>query len=164
MSCNERLLRLLDEKQVWHEVLPHQQAFTAQDVAHVAHVSGKRLAKVVVVREGTRSFFLCVLPAPAHLDFAILKRMTGRHDLGLASEEELARLFPDCDAGTMPPFGRLYGLPFYLDACFRSEEDVYFQAGNHTEIVRMRTADFERLAGPPAGVFCMHGALHVAHV
>ena len=100
----------------------------------------------------------------AHLDFTILKRMTGRHELGLASEEEMSRLFPDCDLGAMPPFASLYGMPLYLDACFRSEPDVYFQAGNHHEVVRMRYADFERLAGPPAGVFCMHGALHVAHV
>jgi Ala-tRNA(Pro) deacylase len=157
-------MKLLDERQVWFEVLPHREAFTAQDVAHASHVSGKRLAKVVLVREGVRSFFMCVMPAAAHLDFAILKRMTGRQELGLASEEEISRLFPDCDLGAMPPFASLYGMPLYLDACFRSEPDVYFQAGNHHEVIRMRYADFERLAGPPAGVFCMHGALHVAHV
>jgi Ala-tRNA(Pro) deacylase len=160
MACNERLQRLLDEKQVWYEVLPHREAFTAQDVAHTSHVSGKKLAKVVVVREGARSFFMCVMPASAHLDFTILKRMTGRKDLGLASEEEMGRLFPDCDSGAMPPFGDLYGMPFYLDACFRDEAEIYFQAGNHHEVVRMRFADYERLAGPPVGMFCMHGALH----
>ncbi len=156
MMCKDRLLKLLDDRQVWYEVLPHQQAFTAQDVAHATHVSGKRLAKVVVVREGLRSFFLCVLPAHDHLDFTILKRKTGRKDLGLASEDELARLFPDCDPGTTPPFGGLYGLPVYLDACFRGEDDIYFQAGNHHEVLRMRTVDYERVAGPAAGVFCMH--------
>ncbi len=163
MACKDRLLRLLDEKLVWYEVLPHREAFTAQDVAHVAHVSGKRLAKVVVVREGLRDFFLCVLPAPAHLDFAIFKRATGRRDLGLASEEEMARLFPDCDSGAMPPFGQLYRLSVYLDACFRERDDFYFQAGNHHEVVRMRTADYERVAGPPTAVFCMHGSLHLAN-
>lgn len=163
MACKERVIQLLDEHRAWYEVLPHREVFTAQDVAHAAHVSGLRLAKVVVVREGLGTFTLCVLPAPAHLDFAILGRTTGRSDLGLASEAEIVRLFPDCDAGAMPPFGALYRLPLYLDACFRSHPDFYFQPGNHHEVIRMRYADYERVAGKPVAVFCMHGSLHGAH-
>ncbi len=164
MDCKERVLKLLDEHGVWYEVLPHREAFTAQDVAHVTHVPGKRLAKVVVVREGLRDYFLCVMPAPAHLDFAVFKRVTGRKDLGLASEAEMARLFPDCEPGAVPPLGSLYGMPFYLDACFRESDDFYFQAGTHHEVVRMRFADYLQVAKRPQAVFCMHGALHAAVV
>lgn len=159
MACLDRVTGLLDEKGLPYAILPHREAFTAQEVAHASHITGWKLAKVVVVREGLRGFFMAVLPASAHLDFGILRRVTGRKELGLATEDELRRLFPDCDAGAMPPFGALYGLPMYLDGCFRSSKEIYFQAGNHRELVRMRFADYERMAGPIAGEFCLHESL-----
>jgi Ala-tRNA(Pro) deacylase len=163
MPCKERLLQLLDSELVWYEVLSHREAFTAQDVAQLSHVSGKRLAKVVVVREGLHRYHMCVIPAHAHVDFAVLRLGTGLKDLGLAGESEIARLFPDCEIGTMPPFGRLYGLPMWLDACLREASDIYFQAGNRHEVVHMLMSDYLQVAGPPNGVFCMHGALHLSH-
>jgi Ala-tRNA(Pro) deacylase len=163
MPLNERLVRLLDENGVSFAIVPHRAAFTAQEVAHASHVSGWKVAKVVVVREGLRTYFMAVLPASQHLDFGVLRRMTGRKELGLANEEELRRLFPDCDPGAMPPFGNLYGLPVYLDACFREARDFYFQAGTHTELVRMRFRDYEALAAPFAGEFCMHEEPAIAH-
>lgn len=163
MALNERLVRLLDENGVPFAIVPHRAAFTAQEVAHASHVSGWKVAKVVVVREGLRGFLMTVIPASAHLDFGILRRMTGRKELGLATEEEIRLLFPDCDPGAMPPFGNLYGMPVYLDACFRDQRDFYFQAGNHTELVRMRFRDFENVAGPFAGEFCLHEEHALAH-
>ena len=156
MLCLQRLSALLDARQLRYEVVPHREAFTAAEVAHATHVTGRQLAKVVVVREGARSFFLVVLPANAQLDFGVLQRMTGRREIGLASEDDLRRLFPDCEAGAMPPFGMLYNLPMYVDSSFRREPDVYFQAGNHHEVLRMKFADFERAAGPFAGEFSLH--------
>uniref|UniRef100_A0A832I4A2 YbaK/EbsC family protein n=1 Tax=Eiseniibacteriota bacterium TaxID=2212470 RepID=A0A832I4A2_UNCEI len=163
MALNERLVRLLDEQGASFAIVPHRVAFTAQEVAHASHVSGWKVAKVVVVREGLRNYLMAVVPASAHLDFGILRRMTGRKELGLANEEELRMLFPDCDPGAMPPFGNLYGMPVYLDACFRDARDIYFQAGNHAELVRMRFADYEALAGPFAGEFCLHEEHALAH-
>jgi Ala-tRNA(Pro) deacylase len=156
MLCLQRLSALLDARQLRYDIVPHREAFTAQEVAHASHITGRRLAKVVVVREGNRNYFLVVLPANAHLDFGILRRMTGRKELGLATEDDLRRLFPDCEAGAMPPFGVLYNLPMYVDSSFRHEAEIFFQAGNHHEVLRMKFADFERASGPFAGEFSLH--------
>lgn len=155
MAINERLSELLRQRGVTAEILPHREVFTAQEVAHSSRVSGRNLAKVIVLRDEAQTFLMAVIPAHEHVDVDELKHITGRKGLELASEEELRRLFPDCELGAMPPFGHLYGLPMFVDPCL-VEEDVYFQAGNHHEIVRMRHADFVRLARPFEGKLCLH--------
>ena len=160
MAICKRVAARLDERGVRYEIVPHFTAFTAQDVAHAAHVSGTRLAKVLLVREGQDDYFLVVLPAQEHLDFGVLRRIAGRRDLALAAESEMRRLFPDCDAGAIPPFGALYELPMYVDPCLRQPGEIWFQAGNHGELVRTSFAGFETAAGPFTGEFCLH-ASHV---
>jgi Ala-tRNA(Pro) deacylase len=164
MPCIERVKQLLDDKQINYEIIPHREAFTSQEVAQTTHVPGRRVAKLVILREAKGSFVMTVLPASEHLDLAVFRHMTGRQGVAMATEEELRRLFPDCELGAMPPFGNLYQLPTYVDACFWDEEDFYFQAGNHREAVRMAFADYERIAGPFAGEFHLHEVVKPAHV
>ncbi len=161
MALTERLTRFLDEQKVWYETLPHRDAFTAAEVAAVSHVPGLHLGKVVVVREAggghpMGGYLMAVLPAPCRLDLDALEAATRKRRLALATESEVAGLFPDCEVGAMPPFGHLYGLPVYVDACFPKREEFVFQGGNHHEVVRMRYGDFERLAGPASAEFCLH--------
>lgn len=156
MSINERLRKELERREVPFEVLPHREAFTAQEVAQTSHVPGRLLAKAVVVRESEGGYYMVVVAAPQHVDLAAIHRYTGRPKGRLASEEEIARLFPDCELGAMPPIGRLYGLSTYVDEEFRRHADIYFQAGNHHEVVKMRFADFEKVAGSFTGEFSMH--------
>jgi Ala-tRNA(Pro) deacylase len=156
MAINERVMRLLEEHKLEYEVLPHREAFTSQEVAQSMHVTGRELAKVVVVREPAGGHLMVVVPASCHVDLDILCRETGRPGTVLASEDELARLFPDCEVGAMPPFGRLYGMPMYLDSCLEKTSTIFFQAGNHHEVVRMDTEDYLQIARPLAGEFCLH--------
>lgn len=156
MAINERLQRFLDGEHVGYEVRPHREEFTAQEVAAATEVSGRKLAKVVVVHEDGQHPMMAVLPAPCFVDLAALARVVGAGKVALAPEVELARLFPDCEIGAMPPFGNLYGLTVYVDACFRGVEDFYFQGGNHHEVVRMRYGDYERLVKPVTAEFCFH--------
>ncbi len=156
MALSERLGRCLDEEKVDYQLLPHREAFTAQDVAQASHVPGRELAKALVVREGIGHYLMLVLPAPCRVDLAALKTATGKRKLSLASEAEFRSLFPDCETGSMPPFGNLYGLPVYVDACFPRAEALFFQAGNHHEIVRMAYQEYERLTRPIVGEFCLH--------
>jgi Ala-tRNA(Pro) deacylase len=156
MAINERLRHLLEQNRVEYEVLPHAEAFTSQEVAQSVHVTGRVVAKVVVVREPAGGHLLVAVPASCRLDLAILRRETGRPGLVLATERELQTLFPDCEVGAMPPLGRLYGLPMYLDRCLERSSTILFQAGNHHEVVRMATEDFLRLARPLAGELCLH--------
>lgn len=154
MAINEKLLRLLEEHQIQVEVLPHRTAFTAEAVAQTCHIPLRRLAKVVVLRDGP-SYVMVVVPALEHVDLHIARHITGRPGLRLATEDELVDLFPDCAPGAMPPFGRLYGISMYLDACLPDEE-IYFQAGNHYEVVRMKFDQFARLAHPFVSDVCLH--------
>src|SRR5688572_1801681 len=163
MALNPRLREFLDQQDVEVEMLPHREAFTAQEVAQTAHVSGRRVAKVVVVRDG-KGFVLAVLPAPDRLDLEALRRVAARPELEVASESEFESLFPDCERGAMPPFGNLYGVPVYFDASFREYKKFYFQAGNHAEVAGMRLADFERLVRPIAGDFGLQEYEHATGV
>jgi Ala-tRNA(Pro) deacylase len=156
MSVNSRLLGILAKSRIEYELMPHREAYTAQEVAQTAHIRGRRLAKVVLVRAGRGDYLMAVVPASAHVDLELLGRISGHTQLELATEGEIQRVFPDCELGAMPPFGNLYGLPVYLDACLSHQEHVIFQAGNHHEVVRMTFPEYERLAGPFARVACLH--------
>ena len=151
-----RVQHFLEEAGIQYEARPHREAFTAQEVARSSHVSGLRLAKVLVAKVQDGGFLMVVLPAGCRIDLAALGDAAGGRELSLAAEAELSMLFPDCDLGTMPPFGALYGLPVYVDACFPRLGEFFFQAGDHREIVRIRYEDFERLARPIVGEFCCH--------
>ena len=152
----ERVLRLLETGGVAFETLPHREAYTAQGVAAAAHVSGWMLAKVLVVRALGEEPVMVVLPASCRLDPAALARVLGKPNVTLVPESEMKSLFPDCETGAMPPFGQLYGLPVWVDACFPKAGEFAFQAGNHHEVVRMRYAEYERLARPVVAEFRRH--------
>lgn len=156
MAMTERVHRLLDAERVRYETLSHGEAFTAQEVAETSHVSGRRVAKVLVAREHDGRYLMAVLPAPCRVDLVALREAAGTRRLSLADEGELVGLFPDCEIGAMPPFGHLYNMPVYVDACFPRVGDFFFPAGNHHEIVGIPYQDFERLAHPVVGEFCIH--------
>lgn len=157
MSVNARLAEYLDREQASYDTRQHAEAFTAQEVAAKSHVPGRDVAKVVVVRGETGEYLMAVLPAPCRLDLEALAAAAGAGRLSLASEAEVRRLFPDCEAGAMPPFGRLYGLAVYADGCFPKTERLFFQAGNHHEVVGMAYPEFVRLVNPVVGEFCRRG-------
>jgi Ala-tRNA(Pro) deacylase len=156
MAINARLEKLLGAEGIRCEVASHPEAFTAHEVAACTHVPQRKVAKVVVLRNDAGSDFMVVIPALYHVDEDILRRVTGGTGNRLEDESELRRLFPDCEVGAMPPFGNLYGLRTFVDPCLAREEDIWFQAGNHRELVNMRYEDFERLAAP----FTMNACLH----
>lgn len=147
-----RLKDYLDGQKVRYEVLAHPEAFTASQVAHALHVSGKRLAKVVIVRVDER-FMMTVLPATWKVDLRRLKEVFQSSQVRLATEEELKSLFADCDLGAMPPFGNLYGLEVYVDRSLTTDEEIVFQAGTHFEAVRLRYQDFANLVQPTVAEF-----------
>ncbi|MBP1684673.1 MAG: YbaK/prolyl-tRNA synthetase associated region [Deltaproteobacteria bacterium] len=147
MPILTKLRDYLDRSAVGYEVISHRQAFTAQEVAQAEHISGKELAKVVMLRSG-KHFSMVVLPAPLRVDLDKAKAAMQMPDLVLATEDEFAGLFPQCEPGAMPPFGNLYDLPVYVDESLTKDESIVFNAGNHTQTVRMQYADFARLVQP----------------
>ena len=157
MSTPNRATTLLEREHVTFETLQHRESFTSQGVAAACHVSGWHLAKVLLIHDPQGEPFVVVMPASCRLDMAELRRRTGRPLLTLAREDEMRPLFPDCEPGALPPFGNLYGLPVFVDACFPRGQELVFQAGNHHEAVRIKYEDFERLARPIlTDVCCCH--------
>lgn len=146
----QKLKRFLDENDVEYVSISHSQAFTAQEVAASAHVPGGELAKVVMVKlDGELA--MAVLPAPSLVDLEALGEVAGADEVELAGEEEFEEIFPDCEVGAMPPFGNLWDLEVYADEALRNDEEIAFDAGSHTELVRMAYRDFERLVQPTVG-------------
>lgn len=156
MTLNARVQGLLERGRVPYEVLAHAQAFTAREVARASHVSGRQMAKVVVLRPPYGAPLMVVVPASCRLDVDEFEKVSGWPRLDLMSEAGLQGYFPDCETGAMPPFGNLYGLPVFVDRHLAREKEMVFQAGNHREAVRVRWADFERLVHPTVAEFCRH--------
>ena len=143
----QRLVGFLKEAGVPFEEHEHQLAYTAQAVAEAEHVPGKTLAKVVIaLADGELVMF--VLPAPYRLDTEKAAAELGAAELRLAHENEFANRFPDCDVGAMPPVGKLYAMDTYVDKSLAEDEYIVFQAGTHTDTIRLKYADYARAAGP----------------
>ncbi|MCP4756846.1 MAG: YbaK/EbsC family protein, partial [Proteobacteria bacterium] len=133
----------------------HSPAYTAQEIAASAHIAGKDMAKIVMVKvDGKMS--LSVLPASYKVDFDLLKDRIGAKKVELANEEEFKELFPECEVGAMPPFGNLYGLDVYVAESLAEDEEIAFNAGSHTELIRLKYKDFENLANPKKFKFSFH--------
>jgi Ala-tRNA(Pro) deacylase len=142
-----KLREFLDSHGVKYVSIRHSPAFTAQEVAQSAHVSGRDFAKTIVVNTDS-GMAMVVLPASRRIVMADLREMMLVSHVRLASEQEFRDLFPDCELGAMPPFGNLYGLPVYVAESLAEEEEIAFNAGTHTEVIKMRYEDFEMLAKP----------------
>lgn len=142
-----RLQEYLHRNHIPFETIQHARTVTAQETAASAHIHGHELAKTVMVKLDGR-LAMVVLPASQRLHFGRLRKATGVADAGLAEETEFRDLFPDCEPGAMPPFGNLYGLDVYVEDSLADDRMICFNAGTHTELLRMSFAEFERLVSP----------------
>jgi Ala-tRNA(Pro) deacylase len=146
MSIN-RIRDFLDSHHVKYFVVSHSPAYTAQDIAAAAHVSGKEMVKTVMVTIDGR-MAMVLLPATRTLDFELLGALCGTRDVALAEEQEFSELFPECEIGAMPPLGNLYGIEVYADDELENVNDIAFNAGTHRELLRLSWADYRRLVNP----------------
>lgn len=136
----------LDNHHVKYMLINHSPGYTAQEIAASAHISGKQLAKTVIVKVGNQ-LAMVVLPANEHVNFAALKEATGS-SVDLAKESDFKSKFPECEVGAMPPFGNLYGMLVYVSNHLSDNDQIVFNAGTHYELMKMAYRDFERLVHP----------------
>jgi Ala-tRNA(Pro) deacylase len=147
MPILPKLQEFLDSKGVRYSHTVHPLAYTAREVAHAEHVRPQEMAKVVIiVTDG--EYRMAVLPATRLVDLPELRTALEAHGTRLATEEELSRIFPDCELGAMPPFGNLYNLKILMDAALMADETIAFNAGTHRDVVHMRLDDYRRIAKP----------------
>jgi Ala-tRNA(Pro) deacylase len=146
MDIPIKLLSYLNEKKVAYEILHHPEAFTAQNVAAAEHIKGRHHAKVVMVKSGGQHL-MTVMSADSRVDLEKVEKVTG-NPASIEREAEFKDLFPDCAPGSMPPFGELYGVPTYVDRSLTKEDYIVFEAGTHTDAIKLSFIDFDRTAKP----------------
>ena len=144
-----KLESLLRERGIDYEKHTHATAYTAQNLAHAEHVSGFMVAKPVIVM-GASGPTMCVVPAPKHVDLKRAAEVLREPEVRLATESEMADLFPDCELGAEPPVGSLFGMKTVMDAQLKEDEFLIMQAGSHTESIKIAREDWERLCEPVA--------------
>ena len=151
-----KLKAFLDSQKVKYVSCKHSKAFTASEVAASTHVPGREMAKTIMVKADGK-MVMVVLPAPEFISMDLLKYVTGAKSVHIAGEQEFKDLFPDCEVGAMPPFGNLYGLETFVDASLTEDDEIAFNAGTHTEIIKLAYEDYHRIVEPKV----VHLALEV---
>jgi len=144
---SKKLKSFLDENKIKYVSIQHSSAYTAQEIAAIAHIPGKDLAKTVIIKiDGKMA--MAVLPASFKVSFENLKDTLGVKEARLAYEQEFIDKFPDCEVGAMPPFGNIYGMEVYVAESLAEDEEIAFNACSHTELIKMSFSDFEKLVKP----------------
>lgn len=143
----KKLKEFLDSENIKYVCIMHSRAYTSQETAEMAHVSGKELAKTVMVKlDGHLA--MAVLPADEQVDLDLLKSNTNTKKAVLATEVEFKNLFPQCETGAMPPFGNLYDQEVYVEESLTIDEMIAFNAGSHSELIQLSYKDYARLVNP----------------
>jgi len=142
-----RLENFLNMQHVNYKRIVHSRAYTAQKTAAYSHISGKEIAKTVMVKINGR-LSMVVLPAPYQVDLNELRRATGTKNIRLASESEFKDAFVDCELGAQPPFGNLYNMDVFVAEKLTSDSNIAFNACNHAELIQMSYKDYQRLVHP----------------
>jgi Ala-tRNA(Pro) deacylase len=143
----EKLKAFLDLNGVRYVTIKHSNAYTSQEIAASAHVSGREFAKTVMIKIEDK-MAMAVLPASHQIDFGLLREIFRGKTLTLATEVQFTGDFPGCEPGAMPPFGNLYGMKVYVEEILSADREIAFNAGSHSEIIRLSYEDFARLVQP----------------
>jgi len=145
--ASRKLKEFLDSNNITYNTIMHSPSYTAQEIAASAHISGKEVVKTVLVKIDSK-MTMVVLPASNKIDLGLLKKAVGADMVELAAEQEFESRFPDCDIGAMPPFGNLYGMDVFVADKLTSDEEIVFNAGSHSELIKLAYKDFEKLVKP----------------
>jgi Ala-tRNA(Pro) deacylase len=149
MEIPKQLIDCLNQNNVRYEILHHTEAVTAQRIAQAEHVKGRHQAKVVMLKSGDQ-YLMVVLPADHHIDLEKTEKVIG-NPVSLTKENDFKSLFPNTAIGAMPPFGNLYDLPTYVDKHLAEQDYIVFEAGTHTDAIKLSYGDYEKIVKPKVG-------------
>jgi Ala-tRNA(Pro) deacylase len=141
MSMAMKLADYLRAHPVKFDVLTHPHTGNSMQSAEAMNVPPGCLAKAVILEDENARMVMAVLPASCKLKLSDLRNRTGRM-LRLATEAELRERFADCEPGAVPPIGQAYGMETIVDDRLMMQPEVYFEAGDHETMVRVKTSDF----------------------
>ncbi len=155
MAVSEKLKQYPDDNNIEYTVLTHPRAYTAQEIAAALHVPGKEMAKTIVVKCGIE-YVMIVLPASYKLSFEDMKSFFHTENIEFAPEDTFHLLFPDCEVGAMSPFGNFYHMPVYMAMSLEADKEIAFNAGTHTDSIKMKMDDFMNLTHPTIAKLSKH--------
>lgn len=148
----KRLKEYLDQFSIKYQIITHSVAYTSQEIAASAHIPGQQMAKVVLIKVDD-NLIMTVLPASHIVDLRRIQELTGAKHVELASENDYAPIFEDCEPGAMPPFGNLYNFKVYVSTPLSEDEQIVFNAGSHRELIKLAYSDFHKLVKPETAAF-----------
>lgn len=155
MAIAIKLKDYLDSEAVDYDLIDHPYSVTSMKTAFEAHVPGDDIAKAVVLHDG-EGYLMAVVPATHHVQLGKLRKKYKR-DMSLALEKDLHKLFSDCSVGAIPPIGKAYGMDVIIDDQLSDRQDIYFEAGDHTDLIHLTGKDFRALMGDePHGEISKH--------
>lgn len=155
MAMSPTLQKFLAENAIPYEIVPHAHTSTSLNSASAAHVPGNNMAKSVIL-EDEDGYLMAVIPATRHVKIRELNQTLNRN-MGLATELELHNLFSDCDIGAIPPVGQAYGIEMVIDDSLMQCNDIYFEAGDHEELIHLKGSSFRKLMQEaPHANLCVH--------
>jgi Ala-tRNA(Pro) deacylase len=143
----DKLKEYLKDHNVQYEIIHHPIAYSSTQTAHLAHVHGYEMAKPVMVKIKGK-LVMVVMTANQKVNLSLLKALYETQDVELALESEFVTKFDDCEMGAMPPFGNLYGFEEIISDDLTRDDEIFFNAGTHTELIKMKFRDFEKLVHP----------------
>ena len=146
--------QFLDESRLPFDLVTHPHSSTSLQSAKAAHIAPLQLAKAVLLEEHGQ-LVMAVLPATKHVHLGTLRHQFKR-DFGLATEQAVRQTFGDCEPGAIPALGGAYGIETIWDDSLMSSADLYFEAGDHENLVHLRTEYFLELVRD-----CQHGEFSV---
>jgi Ala-tRNA(Pro) deacylase len=145
MAIAETVKRFLEQHSVEYDLVSHPHTGSSHETAEAAHVSEDHIAKAVIVKD-TAGYAMVVVPASNWVEIEHLRKELNR-DFHLATEDELAKLFSDCEPGAAPPLGPAYGVETFLDEALTSLANIYFESGDHEQLIHTAGVDFRTLLG-----------------
>lgn len=155
MAISMTLKQYLDRRGIQYDVLPHPHSESSMATAQAAGISGEKIAKSVLL-EDDDGYLMAVLPATHHIHFGQLHHLLNRR-LGMATEPEMVTLFTDCEMGAIPAIGQAYGVDVVMDDCLCDRSEIYFESGDHEDLIHMGGDEFEQLMlGAHHGEFSRH--------
>jgi len=143
MAIAMTLKSYLENHHIDFDTVEHSHTETTVDAARSAHVPPHSVAKAVVLKDNA-GFLVAVLPSNNRLNIAWVNEELERN-LVLASEDELAELFRDCETGAVPALSNAYGLKVIWDDQLKHASDIYIEAGDHEHLIHLPGDDFRRL-------------------
>ncbi len=148
--------RMLEVRGIPFEELHHPEVYTAQEVAQREHVSGHRVAKVVVVMADNRPVEL-ILPASRHVNLDRVRTVLQAQEIRLATEAEMEQFFTDCEIGAIPALRHWKNVDVLMDRSLKVEGQILFQAGSHADAVRLNFQDWYEMVNPQVATFSETG-------